>query len=1780
MPSPKAQSPANASPTAAASFFKKNSKRMGASSTSTSPTEPTQVPLTPEVQSKIVEHLDSFLILNAVNIPGLDLKDPADGIRRSTSSYSQYTFHDESSAVSAGQTTVNFSSDASQTSVHTFGDNVSSTSNRSVAPQPDAIDVLPYLPVTKRQMLQAIQMKEALNQQNRELRRSVTSPIPAFQPPPVGIDLEEERKRREQQYNDIAIRSRDETAEAWIVKSGDDKADAWIVDDAPGAKLDASVAIAVDAAAAVEDEDADPYLILPCAPSDEEKMMYLKTHKYWLYGYMLFSFLGTQVGLWLFIKSSVMFYGLSIFAGFTAVYLGISIFINLAGRNFSYEKHLEMVNRGPNVREEDLPTVDVFLPCCGEPLSVLRNTYEHVRVLDWPNLKVHVLDDGAKEEVRELAAQYGFNYIRRDNRPYLKKAGNLRHAFGKTDGEFFVIFDADFCPRSDMLREVMPYMIHDPTMGIVQTPQFFRLRPNQSWVEKGAALSQELFYRLIQVSRDHFGGSICVGTCAVYRREPLVPHGGTAEVEHSEDVHTGFLVVTSGWKLKYIPVNLAMGICPNEMQSFFNQQYRWGSGSTSLLGSMHFWQSKITFVQRLCFMSGMFYYAATAMSIFLNPIPGLLLLCLRPDYIRWYNLAFALPSVIGGTLVSAFWCKQKFGLYILQARVVQYYAHLFAIKDMLFNTRMGWVPTGGKVDEVVGAVGAAQMSEASEREKRRMLRIKKKRSSRVKFMHARWTCIVWKVGVTGAIFGTSIWRGATGSVEWYNLVPVALLTILDVVMHWNIIITWNLKVGLRQKIVIGKSPAPPAQQLSSERDPSPSSPQAPVLMMALSHRLLCLGLWMAAWAASATALYTYPTFNSTALPDMVGDAFTYRKVLSSLPSQNQTYTFYWKIEPGNTLHVTMLFRSNGSFSGPYIAMGFGKHMLMDANFVFCHQMVKPDGAKVYMNRHNPVNGYESPEPRAPGDTAPLIPIDGGMPDAGSFFCEWSIPAQSIPPSQFTNMIWALNAFPLTNPKYGTHTSYHNMCDWCRGTGAMDWFGGVYTPGVVSSYQMKEIHGFGMALVWLIIFPSMAFYSRFGRSRLNWIQVHYSVQGTGFLLVFVFLGIILSNVIDLTDPHAGLGITLIVFLVIQVAFGVMNRMKLFGEHSPSYVHFVKIAHAYLGVALMIGSVVQGYYNPFASKLKIDDMTEDDGFTGDKRIAKTIADRNPVCPTLAYAPPVKELHALEAMQQGRRVVAKSANDLKVFTWADVNAEVNEGTALVVANGKYVYDATIWLNSHPGGKVAISSVAGTDISFDFFRDSGFDAEDFKPSAAVRVVVHDTLPRHPDGRVMGPATLARQVRPLSQPIPANDRQQHSLTMDDWKMILRARRTNPHSYNAIRRLASLMVGTLATNSNPADEYKRYTVTAREIVATDGPMAPTCLLRLALLYPTRESMEEPCFQAGEAVEIQARIGDKVVSRYYTPISGSPVAFEILVKVKPGGVASRWLCALKTGDRQIKVRGPLGRRLMPAPSPERISLGLGGEVPRELFFFAGGTGIAPFLQLVNNLLLPLGATLPVVAPYAPQSADEIELMPGDVIQVYHHYFDGWGRGVNLMTGQDGMFPLTFTDPNAGPHFKLTLVASCNSHREALGDRTLRAALLSYPNQIEVHWCIGRIATAARGSVYIDGSDGTPLSTGEEGSRLCGYLYHQPLTADVLEFAVADSRSRPPPMAQMGIPAVPESVEGGADGEMTRVGSTVEEGTAVVACGPERYCEHVVALCKQSGSLGKEQVTVMGGTKLLY
>ncbi|PPR03338.1 hypothetical protein CVT24_012578 [Panaeolus cyanescens] len=599
-------------------------------------------------------------------------------------------------------------------------------SNRPISPISTRSEIIERQPPIK-EIIQPVRPPPVYSPGEREIAPRDEASSPTFPEPQVKLAVEPESKE--------AIPANPEPVEyqRWWQIFGRKKS---------SIETPAAAVVAADA----------PAIVLPTPPRDEEKEIYVQTRRLPLYAFGTFSFLSVSVGMWFFAISSKLFYWFGVFVGLIQIYLIISYVVGYAGKDFDFEAHKKLAEEH-GYDPEKPPLVDIYLPCCFEPLEVLENTYKYVAQLQYPNFKVWVLDDGGLDSVKKLAESYGFNYMSRDNKPHLKKAGNLRYAFARTEGDFFVIFDADFCPRKDFIDEMIPYMNVDPDIAIVQSPQFFRPSNEQTWVEQGASATQELFYRVVQVNRDRWGASICVGSNAMYRRSALAEVGGTAEIGHSEDVHTGFYALTRGWKLKYIPIPLACGVSPDTPRAFFSQQMRWCSGSTTLLTNMDFWRSDLTIIQKVCYMSGMMYYTAAAIMAFLASLPGLLVLIFKPDLMMWYNFAYALPSLIYSVFVFRLWSRQRYNFNVNFVFVIQQYAYLVAIKDRIFGTTASWIPSGDNKSHV---------------------KSKKKKTGNNKYRNMRILCGLWMGGsAVGLTIGVTF-RIIEGY-PWYNFLPLILL---------------------------------------------------------------------------------------------------------------------------------------------------------------------------------------------------------------------------------------------------------------------------------------------------------------------------------------------------------------------------------------------------------------------------------------------------------------------------------------------------------------------------------------------------------------------------------------------------------------------------------------------------------------------------------------------------------------------------------------------------------------------------------------------------------------------------------------------------------------------------------------------------------------------------------------------------------------------------------------------------------------------------------------------
>ncbi len=178
-------------------------------------------------------------------------------------------------------------------------------------------------------------------------------------------------------------------------------------------------------------------------------------------------------------------------------------------------------------------TVDVFITTYNEPVELLRLTVEAALRIDWPGLKVYLLDDGARAEMRALCAELRCGYLTRgdewEGKPRHAKAGNVNNALMDTDGEFILILDADQIPDPRIVRSTIGYF-RDPQLAFVQTPQhFYNLLPGDPF-----GTDAPLFYGPIMQGKDGWNAAFFCGSNAILRREALLQLGLTEYVRDME----------------------------------------------------------------------------------------------------------------------------------------------------------------------------------------------------------------------------------------------------------------------------------------------------------------------------------------------------------------------------------------------------------------------------------------------------------------------------------------------------------------------------------------------------------------------------------------------------------------------------------------------------------------------------------------------------------------------------------------------------------------------------------------------------------------------------------------------------------------------------------------------------------------------------------------------------------------------------------------------------------------------------------------------------------------------------------------------------------------------------------------------------------------------------------------------------------------------------------------------------------------------------------------------
>jgi cellulose synthase (UDP-forming) len=353
--------------------------------------------------------------------------------------------------------------------------------------------------------------------------------------------------------------------------------------------------------------------------------------------------------------------------------------------------HRKHSDRHTNYLDVVHPTIDVLITAAGEPIEIVSRTMRAAVAIEYPHY-TYILDDGKSAELKSLCADYGVGYISRFERKFAK-AGNVNNGLQYCTGEFFIIFDADQIPRKDFISRLLPYM-ENPKLAMVQSPQYFA--NTDKFIAAGTAQAQEIFYKHVCPSKNISDSAFCVGTNMIFRRKAIDEVGGIAEISHSEDIWTSYLLHERGWSTLFVNEILAFGQAPSTIVSYFKQQLRWARGGLGMLFfSNPLFSKKLSLDQKFQYFStNIFYLVGISVLVYmLLPIVYLLfnikplktengivwLLHYLPYFFLYYGLSFMLLG--------------KLRIATIATSLASFYPYVLAVFTTLFGTKQEWIAT-------------------------------------------------------------------------------------------------------------------------------------------------------------------------------------------------------------------------------------------------------------------------------------------------------------------------------------------------------------------------------------------------------------------------------------------------------------------------------------------------------------------------------------------------------------------------------------------------------------------------------------------------------------------------------------------------------------------------------------------------------------------------------------------------------------------------------------------------------------------------------------------------------------------------------------------------------------------------------------------------------------------------------------------------------------------------------------------------------------------------------
>jgi cellulose synthase/poly-beta-1,6-N-acetylglucosamine synthase-like glycosyltransferase len=365
--------------------------------------------------------------------------------------------------------------------------------------------------------------------------------------------------------------------------------------------------------------------------------------------------------------------------------------------------------------ESELPRITVQLPLFNE-MYVVERLLESVTGLEYPRrlLEIQVLDDSTDETVRiaraavEKYKQLGFDiqYIHRADRTGFK-AGALENGMKMAKGQLVAIFDADFLPKPDCLRQMVDFFTEE-RVGMVQM-RWGHINANYSLLTRIQEVLLDGHFVVEQASRNRTGAFFNFnGTAGMWRSEAIEWSGGWQHDTLTEDTDLSFRAQLMGWKFVYLLDEDAPAELPVEMNAFKAQQRRWAKGLVQVGMKLmpRLWKHpQLTFQQKVELFFRLFGNCAAMLLIVLSVL-HVPVLIVRFNQGLFHMLLLDAPLMIFATfsVVSFYgaaihyrYPNEKWRLWLIPLAMAMGIGLVFsntrAVLEALFRVRSGFVRT-------------------------------------------------------------------------------------------------------------------------------------------------------------------------------------------------------------------------------------------------------------------------------------------------------------------------------------------------------------------------------------------------------------------------------------------------------------------------------------------------------------------------------------------------------------------------------------------------------------------------------------------------------------------------------------------------------------------------------------------------------------------------------------------------------------------------------------------------------------------------------------------------------------------------------------------------------------------------------------------------------------------------------------------------------------------------------------------------------------------------------